>query len=70
MNFVDDTFELKSHCLQALYFPKDHTEENIALSMKEALAASDLSEEHQVAITTDNSTGIDKAVLKPFISFF
>lgn len=62
MHFVDEEFELKSHCLQTSYFPDDHTGENIALGLREALAAWDLCEERQVAITTDNGTNIVKAV--------
>ncbi len=60
--FVDEEFELKSHCLQTSYFPDDHTGENIALGLREALAAWDLCEASQVAITTDNSTNIVKTV--------
>lgn len=62
VHFVDEEFELKSRCLQTSYFPTDHTGENIALGLREALAAWDLCEERQVAITTDNGTNMVKAV--------
>ncbi|XP_059366328.1 zinc finger BED domain-containing protein 4-like [Carassius carassius] len=62
VHFVDEEFELKSRCLQTSYFPADHTGENIALGLREALAAWDLCEERQVAITTDNGTNMVKAV--------
>ncbi|XP_052456561.1 E3 SUMO-protein ligase ZBED1-like [Carassius gibelio] len=62
VHFVNEEFELKSRCLQTSYFPADHTGENIALGLREALAAWDLCEEHRVAITTDNGTNIVKAV--------
>lgn len=62
VHFVDEEFELKSRCLQTSYFPDDHTGENIALGLREALAAWDLCEARQVAITTDNGTNIVKAV--------
>lgn len=45
-----------------ILFPNDHTEENIALGLREALAAWDLCEARQVAIATDNGTNIVKAV--------
>ncbi|XP_040289759.1 E3 SUMO-protein ligase ZBED1-like [Bufo bufo] len=62
VHFVNEEFQLKSRCLQTSYFPDDHTGENIALGLKEALAAWNLCEDHQVAITTDNGTNIVKAV--------
>lgn len=60
VHFVNEEFELKSSCLQTPYFPDDHTGENIALGLREALAAWDLCEERQVAITTDNGTNMSK----------
>ncbi|XP_047674033.1 ceramide transfer protein isoform X2 [Tachysurus fulvidraco] len=62
VHFDDEEFELKSCCLQTSYFPDDHTGENIARGLREALAAWDLREERQVAITTDNGTNVVKAV--------
>lgn len=53
VHFIDDDFELKSRCLQTPYFPQDHKGGNIASGLREALAALDLCEECQVAITTD-----------------
>ncbi|XP_057183056.1 E3 SUMO-protein ligase ZBED1-like [Triplophysa rosa] len=62
VHFVDEEFELKSRCLQTSYFPDDHTGENIAAGLREALAAWDLCENAQVAVTTDNGSNIVKAV--------
>ena len=30
VHFLDNEWKLKSHCLQALYLPEDHTADNIA----------------------------------------
>ncbi|GAA6084883.1 ceramide transfer protein isoform X1 [Tachysurus ichikawai] len=62
VHFVDEEFELKSRCLQTSYF--DYTGENIAMGLREALAAWDLREERQVAMTTDNGTNVVKADLE------
>ncbi|XP_074543295.1 E3 SUMO-protein ligase ZBED1-like [Halichoeres trimaculatus] len=62
VHYIDDNFDLKSHCLQTSYFPGDHDGINIAAGLKEGLAAWVLSEERQVAITTDNTGNIIKAV--------
>ncbi len=62
VHFVDEEFELRSRCLQTSYFPDDHTGENIALGLREALAAWDLCEARQVAITTGNGANLVKAV--------
>ncbi|XP_043091960.1 E3 SUMO-protein ligase ZBED1-like [Puntigrus tetrazona] len=62
VHFVDEEFELKSRCLQTSYFPDDRTGENIALGLREVLAAWDLCEARQVAITTGNDTNLVKAV--------
>lgn len=62
VHFVDDESVLKSCCLQTSYFPDDHTGQNIAAGLIEALAAWDLCEDGLVAVTTDNGTNIVKAV--------
>ncbi|XP_066533969.1 E3 SUMO-protein ligase ZBED1 [Hoplias malabaricus] len=43
------------------YFPLDHTGENIANGLKDALASWGLNEEGQVCITTDNASNMIKA---------
>lgn len=56
VHFVNDNFELKS--LLAAYFPTDHTEENIALELRESLSTCGLKEEDQTCITTNNASKV------------
>lgn len=42
MRFLTDDFELKTQCLETVYFPESHTGENIALGLREVLASWDL----------------------------
>ncbi|XP_057203827.1 E3 SUMO-protein ligase ZBED1-like [Triplophysa rosa] len=62
VHFISEDFELKSHCLQTSYFPIDHTGENIASALKDALAAWGLKEEGQSCITTDNAANMIRAM--------
>lgn len=62
VHFICEDFELKSRCLQTSYFPTDHTGENIASALKDALAGWGLNEEGQVCVTTDNAANIIRAV--------
>ncbi|KAJ4945987.1 hypothetical protein JOQ06_023665 [Pogonophryne albipinna] len=62
VHFINDDFELKSHCLQTVYFPADHTGENIAHGLRESLSNWGLKEEDQTCITTDNGSNVVKAV--------
>jgi len=52
VHYIDDNYEIKSRCLQTAYFPENHTGENIAQGLKEALASWGLCEDQQVSITT------------------
>lgn len=61
VHFVDEGFQLRSRCLQTAFFPNDHTGENIAMGMREALAAWGLDEKRLVTITTDNAANMVKA---------
>ncbi|KAL6465097.1 hypothetical protein MHYP_G00252300 [Metynnis hypsauchen] len=61
VHFINEHFELKSRCLQTSYFPLDHTGENIANGLKDALANWGLNDEGQVCITTDNASNMIKA---------
>ena len=61
VHFIKEDFELKTRCLQTVYFPDSHTGENIALGLRDALASWDLREEQQVCITTDNGCNVVKA---------
>lgn len=62
VHFINYDFELKSHCLQTVYFPADHTGENIAHGLRESLSNWGLKEEDQTCITTDNGSNVVKAV--------
>ncbi len=61
IHFIDEDFQLKSRCLQTAFFPEDHTSENIARGMREALTAWGLDERCLVCITTDNAANMIKA---------
>lgn len=54
IRFINEDFKLKSRSLQTAFFPQDHTSENIATGMREALAAWGLDERRLVCIKTDN----------------
>ena len=55
VHFIDEDFKLKSRCLQTAFFPENHTSENIAAGLREAVAVWGLDETRQVCITTDNA---------------
>ncbi|KAJ4947029.1 hypothetical protein JOQ06_009071 [Pogonophryne albipinna] len=61
VHFIDEDFTLKSRCLQTAFFPENHTSENIAAGLREAVAAWGLDETCQVCITTDNAANMVKA---------
>lgn len=62
IRFINDDWELESHCLQTSFFPEDHTAELIAEGLLEALQSWRLDEKKLVAITTDSGANIKKAV--------
>ncbi|XP_077359939.1 E3 SUMO-protein ligase ZBED1-like [Festucalex cinctus] len=62
IHFINSNFELKTRCLQTSFFPVDHTGENIAHEMRDALAEWDLKENQLVCVTTDNATNMIKAL--------
>lgn len=61
VHFLED-WEMKTACLQTIYFPQDHTGEHIAEALQDALVNWKLDEKGPVAITTDNGSNIIKAV--------
>ena len=61
VHFLDQDFELKTRCLQTAYFPGEHTGENIACGLREALTSWNLREEQLACITTDNGSNVVKA---------
>ena len=61
IHFIDHEWNLKTRCLETAYFPDDHTGENIAEGLKEALLTWCLNEENMVCITTDSGANVVKA---------
>lgn len=49
---------MNTKCLQASFLPEDHTGENIASGLMDALAAWSLTEEKLVCLTTDNAANV------------
>ncbi|XP_049909754.1 E3 SUMO-protein ligase ZBED1-like [Epinephelus moara] len=62
VHFVDREFQLKARCLQTQYFPEQHTGENTACGLCEALASWHLREEQLTCVTTDNRANVVKAM--------
>ena len=56
-----DQWEMKSRCLQTLFMPQDHTGENLAEAMQNALEAWGLEECKQVCVTTDSGSNMVNA---------
>ncbi|KAL2081527.1 hypothetical protein ACEWY4_023380 [Coilia grayii] len=61
IHFIDTEFNLKVKCLQTAFMPEDHTGQNIADGLREALAEWGLNEGKLVCITTDNAANIKLA---------
>ncbi|CAI5660274.1 zinc finger BED domain-containing protein 1-like [Oreochromis niloticus] len=61
VHFLTEDFELKTLCLETVYFPDSHTSENIAHVVRDVLASWDLREDRQVCITTDNGANVVRA---------
>ncbi|XP_059417293.1 E3 SUMO-protein ligase ZBED1-like [Carassius carassius] len=61
VHFIDKAFKMRSLCLQTAYFPSEHSGENIALGLREALSDWNLNEARLVCFTTDNATNMIKA---------
>ncbi|XP_073730753.1 E3 SUMO-protein ligase ZBED1 [Misgurnus anguillicaudatus] len=51
VHFIDEDFNLRARCLQTIYFPDNHTGENIAAGLREGFVSWDLHEENHVCIT-------------------
>ncbi|XP_051797511.1 E3 SUMO-protein ligase ZBED1-like isoform X2 [Acanthochromis polyacanthus] len=61
VHYVNADWELKAHCLEALYFPEDHTADHITEMVENMLQDWGLSTENLTGITTDNATNMKKA---------
>jgi len=62
IHYINDEWELKTKCLQTLYFPTDHTGQNIADGLKDILSQWGLDASKQVCITTDNGSNFISAI--------
>ncbi|KAK7891329.1 hypothetical protein WMY93_023292 [Mugilogobius chulae] len=58
VHYIDVNFNLVAKCLQTAFMPEDHTGQNIANGLKDAMAAWTLREEKLVCMTTDNASNI------------
>ncbi|XP_065899760.1 E3 SUMO-protein ligase ZBED1-like [Dysidea avara] len=74
IHYINDEWELKTKCLHTLYFPADHTGQNIADALKDTLSHWGLDAANQVCITTDNGSNILCAIRShlawPYLSCF
>ncbi|KAK6168667.1 hypothetical protein SNE40_019858 [Patella caerulea] len=60
-HFIDRDWNLAPKHLQTVFFPDDHTGENLAAGLKDTLDSWGLQEEKQICLTTDNGSNIVKA---------
>lgn len=58
IHYIDPDFNLTTKCLQTAFIPQDHTGQNIADGLREAMAEWSLEEEKLVCMTTDNAANI------------
>lgn len=62
IHYIDKGWILKSHCLQTLFVPEDHTAENLAPVLRNTLELWSLPENRLARIITDNGTNIVAAI--------
>ena len=74
VHYISPNWKLETKCLQTLYFPADHTAENIAETLQDTLEQWGLDPKNQTCITTDNGSNILCAVRShlvwPYLSCF
>ena len=58
VHYISTKWKLETKCLQTLYFPADHTAENIAETLQVTLEQWGLEPKNQICITTDNVSNI------------
>jgi len=61
IHYLSTDWQLKSHCLETLYFPDDHTAEHITEMMENMLLDWKIKKESLSGITTDNASNMRKA---------
>ncbi|KAM3842884.1 E3 SUMO-protein ligase ZBED1-like [Diretmus argenteus] len=62
VHFITDEWSLEHICLQTSFFPDDHTGEEIAQGLRDALESWHLNEDRLVCMTTDSGTNMIKAL--------
>ena len=62
IHYIDEEWTQRSLCLQTMFMPQDHTGENIAEALSEALQQWKLPQCNLVSITTDNGTNVIAAM--------
>ena len=62
IHYITEEWELQSIALGTLYFPEDHTGENLSDAIKETLQSWNLDSKNQVCLTTDNGSNVLRAV--------
>ena len=61
VHFIDQSWNLRSYCLQSHFIPEDHTGVNIKDHLTETLARWNLTSDKQVVLTTDSGANIKLA---------
>ncbi|KAI2649132.1 E3 SUMO-protein ligase ZBED1 [Labeo rohita] len=68
VHYLSTDWKLKTHCLETLYFPEDHTAEHITEMIENMLLDWKIKKENLSGITTDNASNMKKALaLFPFL---
>lgn len=62
IHYINDQWELCNATLQTTYFPEDHTGEQIAAGLREALEIWELEEKRMTSMTTDSGSNMVKAL--------
>ena len=61
IHYIDDSWKLRSKCLQTLFMPQDHTGLNIASVLRETVKSWKQTEEQLVCLTSDSGSNVVKA---------
>ena len=62
VHYVNEEWQLQSHCLQTVFVPEDHTAENLALVLQGVLESWGLPENRLTCATTNNGSNIVAAL--------
>lgn len=61
VHYISTDWKLKSHCLETVHFPEDHTAEHIAEMVENMLLDWEIKKESLSGITRDNARNMKKA---------